>query len=98
MSRTAAIYFEPEGYSISRPNIMGRNAAGYGFLRALFRYSQASEHTAICATKDHAVVFDSMARENGSTKPRCMEHLRRHAYDPLRSRDERPDSRGHRTR
>lgn len=69
MSRTAAIYFEPEGYSISRPNIMGRNAAGYGFLRTLFRYSQASEHTAICATKDHAVVFDSMARENGSTKP-----------------------------
>lgn len=48
---------------------MGRNAAGYGFLRGLFRHAQAREHTAICINSDHARAFAMMARDSGSTKP-----------------------------
>ena len=33
-AQTAAIRFETDGYDISKPNLMGRQAAGAGFLRA----------------------------------------------------------------
>lgn len=31
---TAAIFFEPDGYILSGPKLMGRQAAGNAFLRA----------------------------------------------------------------
>ncbi|MBJ7551506.1 glycosyltransferase family 4 protein [Marinomonas ostreistagni] len=37
------IYFHQEAYSTSGPKLMGRNAAGESFLRAVFQYASAEE-------------------------------------------------------
>ena len=35
----AAIHFRPDGYLTSGPRLMGRQAAGNGFLRGFFRHA-----------------------------------------------------------
>ncbi len=39
MGANAAIFFHPEGYDTSAPKLMGRHAAGEGFLRGFFRHA-----------------------------------------------------------
>lgn len=41
---TAAIYYHPEAYTISRTKLMAPNAVGESFLRDSKRYSQTTEH------------------------------------------------------
>ena len=36
---TAAIYYHPDAYDTSRPNLMGRHTAGEGFLSGYARYA-----------------------------------------------------------
>ena len=52
---TPAIYFEPDGYMLDGPRLMGRQSAGDGFLRA--------------AVKAHAGrPIHAYARESGATE------------------------------
>jgi len=48
----AAIYFEPEGFSTSGERLMGRHAAGEGFLRGYVRHSGADPLA--CAVRSRA--------------------------------------------
>jgi alpha-maltose-1-phosphate synthase len=51
--KTAAIYYQKEGYDTQGKKIMGRQAAGEGFLRAIARYSTAE--SLYCYTQQQAV-------------------------------------------
>lgn len=44
----AAIHFHPEGYDTNRGNLMGRHAAGSGFIEAFFRAAAARGERAAC--------------------------------------------------
>jgi glycosyltransferase involved in cell wall biosynthesis len=69
MSANAAIYFEPEGYSISGPRLMGRNAAGYSFLNGFFEHAVTDSFTAFTPLPDRFEPFKAMAAAAGVTKP-----------------------------
>jgi len=69
MSANAAIYFEPEGYSISGPRLMGRNAAGYSFLNGYFEHAITESFTAFTPIPDRFEPFKAMAAAAGVTKP-----------------------------
>ena len=63
MSANAAIYFDPEGYSISGPKLMGRNAAGNSFLTGLFEHAKAKEIGGFVRSDAHYTAFESFCRE-----------------------------------
>jgi starch synthase len=65
----AAIYFDPEGYSISGPRLMGRNAAGHSFLRGYIRHNQANSIGAVVGQPAHGAAFIEFAKAEGVTKP-----------------------------
>jgi hypothetical protein len=48
---SSAIYYEPEGFDTSRERLMGRHAAGEGFLNAMARHAAAEELVAVAPTK-----------------------------------------------
>ena len=47
----AAIYYTPEAFDTSRTRLVGRRAAGEGFLQALVRYGEADRLYAYCKTR-----------------------------------------------
>jgi len=69
MPANAAIYFEPEGYSMSGPRLMGRNAAGHSFLNGFFRHADVDCHAAFVTGADKFEVFRAMAQEARCTAP-----------------------------
>jgi len=69
MSVNAAIYFEPEGYSITGPRLMGRNAAGHSFLNGFFQHAETDTFTAFTTEPNRFQVFTAMAEAAGVTKP-----------------------------
>lgn len=71
--KTAAIYFHPEAYSTTGPKLMGRNAAGEGFLRGFLKHSQASSIGALLARAEHGKAFaEAMAASGRSEKPQLF--------------------------
>lgn len=48
-----AIYYHPDGYETSRPDLMGRHSAGEGMLKAICRYTSSDEIYAYCIDKEH---------------------------------------------
>ncbi len=56
-SANAAIYFDPRGYSTGAPRLMGRHAAGEGFLRAFMRHADVDMLHCCCAHKADAEEF-----------------------------------------
>jgi hypothetical protein len=48
--KTAAILYQPEGFDTQGQRLMGRQAAGEGFLKALARHGKAE--SLYCSTKD----------------------------------------------
>jgi glycosyltransferase involved in cell wall biosynthesis len=44
----AAIHFHPDGYDTNRGNLMGRHAAGSGFIEAFFRAAAAHGERSVC--------------------------------------------------
>lgn len=50
--KTAAILYQPEGFETQGQRLMGRQAAGEGFLKALARHGKAE--SLYCSTKDKA--------------------------------------------
>ena len=69
MSANAAIYFEPEGYSISGPRLMGRNAAGFSFLNGFFKHARTDDFTAFTVAADRFEPFQAMAKAAGVERP-----------------------------
>jgi starch synthase len=58
---TTAIYYHPEGYSTSGPQLMGRNAAGESFLRGFLTYSSGQEFWVQVQAAEHARLFAASA-------------------------------------
>jgi len=58
--KTAAIFYQREGYDTSGKRIMGRQAAGEGFLKALARYGSAE--SLYCFTPNHTE-FEEFQRQ-----------------------------------
>lgn len=55
-----AILFEPDGYVLDGPKLMGRQAAGHGFLRALIGAAETLDAESLVAwtlSRDSARVF-----------------------------------------
>lgn len=59
----AAIVFEPDGYEIAARNIMGRQAAGNGFLRAAVNAAQGRPLLAYTAHRKSAEAFGKIVRQ-----------------------------------
>ncbi len=66
----AAIYFASEAYTTGgRARLMGRHAAGEGFLRAWMAHGSGSPMDCYAATRREAEAFAALARELGCDKP-----------------------------
>jgi starch synthase len=59
----AALLFEPDGYVISGPRLMGRHAAGHGFLRAAVAGRLDEPLWAYTPHKRSAAVFAQMVHQ-----------------------------------
>ena len=77
----AAIFFEPEGYSISLPQLMGRHAAGHGFLHGYLCHGQVERFHAYTLTQAQFPPFLAAAREAGVTRP--VENIQPRRMDQL---------------
>lgn len=66
---TAAIYFHPEAYSTSGPQLMGRNAAGESFLRGFLTHSRSTEFWAQVQNAKHAKAFARAVQAAGRIEP-----------------------------
>ena len=60
MSGNAAIYFEPEGYSISGPRLMGRNAAGFSFLNGFIEHGTPDRFAAFTTKPEYFQSFKAI--------------------------------------
>src|SRR5262245_957171 len=52
-----AIVFHPEGYSIESQKIVGRRAAGVGFLHGVTRYGMQDALRCVCDTPEYFAQF-----------------------------------------
>lgn len=68
-SRNAAIHYQADGYDTSRERLMGRHAAGEGFLRGFVRHGGVDRLYCYAATKAHAEAFAKQAAGYGGTVP-----------------------------
>jgi alpha-maltose-1-phosphate synthase len=66
----AAIYYQAEAYDASRPKLMGRQAAGEGFLRGFARHARADQLYCYAADRDAFADFARrVARLGGRERP-----------------------------
>ncbi len=64
-----AIYYHPEAYTTSGPQLMGRNAAGESFLRGFLTYARNAEFWVQVEAEAHARHFAETAMRHGRTEP-----------------------------
>ena len=64
----ACIYYHPEAYTTSGPQLMGRNAAGESFLRGFLMHSTASEFWAQVQSNEHAQHFEQAVSAFGKAQ------------------------------
>jgi glycosyltransferase involved in cell wall biosynthesis len=62
----AAIRFDAESFATAGPKLMGRQAAGEGFLRAFVRHAGARPLYGYCVTRASAEAFARACREHGA--------------------------------
>jgi glycosyltransferase involved in cell wall biosynthesis len=65
----AALLYAPEGYDDSQAKLMGRHAAGAGFLNAMVRHSGFDRLVALTTSADHAVAFRRQIAALGAAVP-----------------------------
>ena len=65
MRANAAIFYAPEGYSTAGPRLMGRHAAGEGFLRAWMRHAEVPALLCYARRKEHAEEFAALRASYG---------------------------------
>jgi glycosyltransferase involved in cell wall biosynthesis len=59
----AAIFFVSDGYDVAQKKLMGRQAAGYGFLRAAALAQENRTLWGLCPTRSAAAAFESLTRD-----------------------------------
>ena len=64
-----SIYYDPEGYTTKGPKLMGRNAAGESFLRALIQYSPDREFNITTENQSVVPTFIDTMKSYGVEKP-----------------------------
>ncbi|WP_439550990.1 glycosyltransferase family 4 protein [Falsiroseomonas sp.] len=64
---TATLFYAKDGYDTSRPRLMGRHAAGEGFLRGMVRHSGFDRLVALVPRPADAEAFQAQARDLGAT-------------------------------
>lgn len=69
MPRNAAIHYVPAGYDTKGPKLMGRMAAGEGFLEAWLRHAGVERLYCYAAQRKDAELFAALARDSGSLTP-----------------------------
>lgn len=69
--RNAVIFHHPDGVDTSREKLMGRHAAGEGFLQGFVRYAGVEELFAETITADHHLDFAQRVREIAGAKRQC---------------------------
>ncbi|WP_374384923.1 glycosyltransferase family 4 protein [Dongia sp.] len=65
----AAIFYQPEGYDTSRQKLMGRHAAGEGFLKGFLRWSGVDTLYCYAATKEFGGHFQRLVGSFGNKRP-----------------------------
>lgn len=66
-TKNAAFYYHPDGYETSRANLMGRHAAGDGFLQGFCRHSGVDSLYCYAQTQEHFEHFKKQAKHFSST-------------------------------
>ena len=61
----AAIFFHPDGYTTNRSKLMGRQAAGEGFLRGFLQHATIDHLHAYIDQPDHGKYFEQFVRKSG---------------------------------
>jgi glycosyltransferase involved in cell wall biosynthesis len=61
----AAIYFHDEGYRTDQPKLMGRHAAGEGFLKGMLDHAAIGEVVAYAETSQQFQLFEKLCLELG---------------------------------
>lgn len=61
----AAIYFHDEGYRTDQPKLMGRHAAGEGFLKGMLDHAAIGEVVAYAESGQQFQLFEKLCREMG---------------------------------
>ncbi|MEQ8666247.1 MAG: tetratricopeptide repeat protein [Rhodospirillales bacterium] len=69
--RNAVIFHHPDGVDTSREKLMGRHAAGEGFLTGFVRHAGADELFAETVTSDHFLDFTTRVRAIAGTNVPC---------------------------
>ena len=70
MPRPAAtLFYAPDGYDTSRPKLMGRHAAGEGFLRGVVRHAGFDRLVALTRSPGDAAAFVAQCKALGATVP-----------------------------
>jgi glycosyltransferase involved in cell wall biosynthesis len=64
---TATLFYAKDGYDTSRPRLMGRHAAGEGFLRGMVRHAGFDRLVALVPRPADAEAFQAQARDLGAT-------------------------------
>ena len=61
----AAIFFHEEGYRTDQPKLMGRHAAGEGFLKAMLDHAAVGEMVAYAESSQQFQLFEKLCQEMG---------------------------------
>ena len=65
MGANAAIYFHEEGYRTDQPKLMGRHAAGEGFLKGFLAYAEIDELVAYAENEAQFQLFGKLCAATG---------------------------------
>ena len=65
----AAIFYHPDGYDTGRPRLMGRQAAGEGFLKGFVRHGGVDKLVCHAASQAQAKDFAKRVKQYGASVP-----------------------------
>jgi len=65
----AAILYRPEGYATDGPKLMGRQAAGEGFLKGFVQQADVERLYCYTPRREHAEHFHAAVKASGNTRP-----------------------------
>jgi glycosyltransferase involved in cell wall biosynthesis len=65
----AAILYRPEGFETTGPRLMGRQAAGEGFLKGFVQHAEVDTLYCYAPRREQAEHFNAAVKGNGNTRP-----------------------------
>jgi glycosyltransferase involved in cell wall biosynthesis len=65
----AAILYRPEGFETTGPRLMGRQAAGEGFLKGFVQHADVDRLYCYAPRREQAEHFNAAVKGNGNTRP-----------------------------